>query len=155
MDATLGPLIQQASSVPSHQFHLQMVQRIDVWKAVPDRLLQAGIAGQSLLVSGDQLQRLGCAVPFGLDQDKDPFAQPRVAHQSGVAGTPGRLQQIRHERLPAEHLLGRRLEMMTLAVMSELRPAANWFRIAREWLYGDPPQTELGRQEADYYAGRG
>ena len=67
----------------------------------------------------------------------------------------GRLQQIRHERLPAEHLLGRRLEMMTLAVMSELRPRANWFRIAREWLYGDPPQTELGRLEAEYYAGRG
>jgi predicted unusual protein kinase regulating ubiquinone biosynthesis (AarF/ABC1/UbiB family) len=73
------------------------------------------------------------------------FADPRA----------GRLQQIRHERLPAEHLLGRRLEMMTLAVMSELRPRANWFRIAREWLYGDPPVTELGRLEAAYYAGRG
>jgi hypothetical protein len=45
--------------------------------------------------------------------------------------------------------------MMTLAVMSELRPRANWFRIAREWLYGDPPVTELGRLEAEYYAGRG
>ena len=65
-----------------------------------------------------------------------------------------RLQQIRHERLPAEHLLGRRLEMMTLAVMSQLRPRANWFRIAREWLYGDEPRTELGRLEAAYYAER-
>ena len=67
----------------------------------------------------------------------------------------GRLQQIRHERLPAEHLFGRRLEMMTLAVMSQLRPQANWFRVAREWLYGDAPVTELGHLEAAYYAGRG
>ena len=66
----------------------------------------------------------------------------------------GRLQHIRHERLPAEHLFGRRLEMMTLAVMSQLRPRGNWFRIAREWLYGDEPQTELGALEAAYYADR-
>ena len=44
--------------------------------------------------------------------------------------------------------------MMTLAVMSQLRPRGNWYRIAREWLYGDAPQTELGRLEAAYYAGR-
>ncbi len=62
--------------------------------------------------------------------------------------------QIRHERLPAEHVFGRRLEMMTLAVMSQLRPSGNWYRIAREWLYDDAPVTELGRQEAAYYASR-
>ena len=66
----------------------------------------------------------------------------------------GRIQQIRHERLPAEHLLGRRLEMMTLAVMSQLRPRGNWYRIAREWLYDDEPRTELGRLEAEYHRGR-
>ena len=62
--------------------------------------------------------------------------------------------EIRRETLPAEHLFGRRLEMMTLAVMSQLRPRGNWYRIAREWLYGDAPQTELGELEAAYYAGR-
>jgi predicted unusual protein kinase regulating ubiquinone biosynthesis (AarF/ABC1/UbiB family) len=61
---------------------------------------------------------------------------------------------VRRESLPAEHLFGRRLEMMTLAVMSQLRPRGNWYRIAREWLYDDAPATELGRLEADYYAGR-
>ena len=35
--------------------------------------------------------------------------------------------------------------MMTLAVMSQLRPRGNWYRIAREWIYGDAPLTELGR----------
>ncbi len=62
--------------------------------------------------------------------------------------------QVRRERLPPEHIFGRRLEMMTLAVMSQLRPRGNWYRIAREWLYGDPPATELGRLEAAYYAER-
>ncbi len=62
--------------------------------------------------------------------------------------------EVRRETLPAEHLFGRRLEMMTLAVMSQLRPRGNWYRIAREWLYGDAPRTELGILEAEYYAGR-
>ena len=52
--------------------------------------------------------------------------------------------QMRHETLPPDHLFGRRLEMLTLAVMSQLRARGNWHRIAREWMYGDPPATELG-----------
>ena len=61
---------------------------------------------------------------------------------------------MRHETLPPDHLFGRRLEMLTLAVMGQLRATGNWHRIAREWIYGDPPVTELGRQEAEFYAGR-
>jgi hypothetical protein len=60
--------------------------------------------------------------------------------------------KMRHETLPPDHLFGRRLEMLTLAVMSQLRAHGNWHRIAREWIYGDPPVTELGRQEAEFYA---
>ena len=63
-------------------------------------------------------------------------------------------RRVRHETLPGEHVFGRRVEMMTLAVMSQLRPSANWYRIAREWMYGDEPVTELGRQEAAYYAAK-
>jgi predicted unusual protein kinase regulating ubiquinone biosynthesis (AarF/ABC1/UbiB family) len=63
--------------------------------------------------------------------------------------------QMRHETLPPEHLFGRRLEGLTLAVLGQLRAEANWHRIAREWMYGDAPVTELGRQEAGFYARRG
>jgi hypothetical protein len=31
-----------------------------------------------------------------------------------------------------------------------LRATANWHRIAREWIYGDEPATELGRQEVSF-----
>jgi predicted unusual protein kinase regulating ubiquinone biosynthesis (AarF/ABC1/UbiB family) len=62
--------------------------------------------------------------------------------------------KMRHETLPPDHLFGRRLEMLTLAVLGQLHATANWHRIAREWIYGDPPVTELGRAEADFYARR-
>ena len=52
--------------------------------------------------------------------------------------------KMRHETLPPDHLFGRRLEMLTLAVLGQLRATANWHRIAREWIYGDEPVTELG-----------
>lgn len=35
--------------------------------------------------------------------------------------------------------------------MSQLRASGNWHRIVREWAYGDPPDTELGRAEAEFY----
>jgi hypothetical protein len=60
--------------------------------------------------------------------------------------------QLRHETLPADHLFGRRVEMLTLAVLSQLRATGNWHRVAREWMYGDPPVTELGELEARFYA---
>ncbi len=62
--------------------------------------------------------------------------------------------QLRHESAPPDHIFGRRMEVLTLAVLSQLHARANFHRIAREWFYGDEPATELGRQEADFYAGR-
>jgi predicted unusual protein kinase regulating ubiquinone biosynthesis (AarF/ABC1/UbiB family) len=64
-------------------------------------------------------------------------------------------REMRHQDMRAEHLFGRRMEMLTLAVLSQLRARANWHRIAREWMYGDEPVTELGRQETAFYARTG
>ncbi len=58
--------------------------------------------------------------------------------------------QLRHESAPPEHIFGRRMEVLTLAVLSQLRARGNFHRIAREWLYGDEPATELGEQEASF-----
>ena len=57
--------------------------------------------------------------------------------------------QMRHETLPADHLFGRRVELLTLAVLSPARGEGQLHRIAREWMYGDEPHTELGRDEAE------
>ena len=60
--------------------------------------------------------------------------------------------KMRHESLPPDHLFGRRLEMLTLAVLGQLHARGNWHRIAREWIFGDDPVTELGRLEAGFLA---
>src|ERR1700730_8285938 len=64
-------------------------------------------------------------------------------------------REMRHQDMRAEHLFGRRMEMLTLAVLSQLRATVNWHRVAREWMYGDQPVTELGRQEAEFYGRTG
>jgi hypothetical protein len=59
---------------------------------------------------------------------------------------------MRHETLPADHLFGRRVELLTLAVLSQLEASGNFHRIAREWMFGEAPVTALGREEAAFYA---
>ena len=63
-------------------------------------------------------------------------------------------REMRHQDIRPEHLFGRRMEMLTLAVLSQLRASGNWYRIAREWMYGDDAVTELGREEEAFYASR-
>ena len=63
-------------------------------------------------------------------------------------------RKMRHQDMRPEHLFGRRMELLTLAVLGQLRARNNWHRIAREWVYGDDPVTELGRMEADFYGSR-
>jgi predicted unusual protein kinase regulating ubiquinone biosynthesis (AarF/ABC1/UbiB family) len=60
--------------------------------------------------------------------------------------------QLRHESAPPDHIFGRRMEVLTLAVLSQLHATGNFHRIAREWFYDDDPATELGRQEAAFYS---
>jgi predicted unusual protein kinase regulating ubiquinone biosynthesis (AarF/ABC1/UbiB family) len=62
---------------------------------------------------------------------------------------------MRRESLPAEELMGRRMEIGVVAVLGQLRAKRNWHRIMREWIYADPPATELGEEEWAYFEDRG
>ena len=62
---------------------------------------------------------------------------------------------MRRESVPAEELMGRRMETGVLAVLAQLRAKRNWYRIMREWVYADPPATKLGEQEWEYFELRG
>lgn len=64
-------------------------------------------------------------------------------------------REMRHQTMNPEHLFGRRMEMLTLAVLSQLRARVNWHRVAREWMYGDAAVTELGREEEQFYGRTG
>ena len=52
---------------------------------------------------------------------------------------------MRRESIPADELMGRRMEIGVVAVLGQLRAKRNWHRILREWVYADAPATELGR----------
>ncbi len=62
---------------------------------------------------------------------------------------------MRRESLPADELMGRRMEIGVVAVLGQLRAKRNWHRIMREWIYADPPATPLGEEEWEYFEGRG
>jgi predicted unusual protein kinase regulating ubiquinone biosynthesis (AarF/ABC1/UbiB family) len=62
---------------------------------------------------------------------------------------------VRRESLPADELMGRRMETGLLAVLAQLRATANWHRIMREWVYADPPSTVLGEAEWRYFERKG
>jgi predicted unusual protein kinase regulating ubiquinone biosynthesis (AarF/ABC1/UbiB family) len=86
--------------------------------------------------------------------DREVQLTPEIATKVMIESSDPRsthFREMRHQDMRPEHLFGRRMEMLTLAVLSQLRARANWHRIAREWIYGDPPVTELGHQEAEFY----
>ena len=69
------------------------------------------------------------------------FGDPRSRHW----------QLMRRETMPPQAMLARRMEALTLGVLGQLEATANWHRIAREWLFGDPPSTELGELEQPFH----
>ncbi len=88
-------------------------------------------------------------------EDEEIELRPEIATQVLIDMSDPRSEyfgQLRHEAAPPDHIFGRRMEVLTLAVLSQLRARGNFHRIAREWFYGDPPATELGEQEAEFYA---
>ena len=62
---------------------------------------------------------------------------------------------MRRENLPANELMGRRMESGVLAVLGQLEATRNWFRIGSEWWFAAEPATELGREEWAYFESRG
>ena len=144
--------------MPKHLIELELetqraghegdAQRVwDIWaeggllkrpeKFRPDKLLSQFLDATWWYLTDEEIE----LTPEIATQVMIDMADPRSEH----------FGQMRHETLPADHIFGRRVETLTLAVLGQLRAQANWHRIAREWMYGDPPVTELGRQEAEFY----
>ncbi len=90
--------------------------------------------------------------------DEVVLLSPPIATQAMIESSDPRsthFREMRHQDMRPEHLFGRRMEMLTLAVLAQLGAGANWHRIAREWMYGDAATTELGKLEADFYGRSG
>jgi hypothetical protein len=80
---------------------------------------------------------------------------PRVASEAilqSLAPATDYREEMRGQDLPVEWALLVRTVVSAMALLGQLTATANWHRIAREWVYGDPPATELGQLEADFFA---
>jgi len=118
-------------------------------------LADSGFLPKPELVDPDHLLAfVASAIWWYTTADEPVKLTPDIATQVTIESSDPRSSyfgEMRHQDMRPEHLFGRRMELLTLAVLSQLRASANWHRIAREWMYGDPPVTELGREEADFY----
>src|SRR4051795_10081871 len=62
---------------------------------------------------------------------------------------------MRQQSLPADELMGQRMQTGVLAVLGQLNATRNWMRIGREWWFAEDPATELGRHEWEYFEAKG
>jgi predicted unusual protein kinase regulating ubiquinone biosynthesis (AarF/ABC1/UbiB family) len=148
-----------------------------LFKRMPPGTVELEIAVARAIIEGDagRIMRLGTEVGFFPEPEKfDP--QRVLAHFRAATSwytvdqemqlTPDYATQVlidmsdprseyfgqlRHESAPPDHIFGRRMEVLTLAVIAQLHARGNFHRIAREWFYDDPPATELGAEEAEFY----
>jgi predicted unusual protein kinase regulating ubiquinone biosynthesis (AarF/ABC1/UbiB family) len=61
---------------------------------------------------------------------------------------------MRRETVPADAIFAQRMVGLTFAVIGQLGATRNWHRVAREYLYDEPPATELGEQEESFWPER-
>jgi predicted unusual protein kinase regulating ubiquinone biosynthesis (AarF/ABC1/UbiB family) len=126
-------------------------------KDLIELLHKGGFIGDPALYTEDKIMAQFQDLTWWYTTDEEVLLTPEIATEVMIQMSDPRSRHwgsMRHETLPPDHLFGRRLETLTLAVLGQLRAKANWHRITREWAYGDDPVTELGRAEAEFYARR-
>ena len=64
------------------------------------------------------------------------------------------LDQFESLTLPAEHFVMMRAVMLLIGLLGQLRATGAWLDVAKEWLLGEEPATELGRLEAEFFSSR-
>lgn len=128
-------------------------------KALHELLAKSGFLPHPERVDPDHLLAyIEDAIWWYTTADEVVELKPEIATEVLIESSDVRsshFREMRHQDMRPEHLFGRRMEMLTLAVLAQLHARANWHRIAREWMYGDDPVTELGRQEAEFYGHAG
>ena len=100
----------------------------------------------------EQLRSIYDALCGWLFVDEEYEITPRIVTKAIVEQ--GKMNRS-DVKLPADQIVAARAYVLVLAILGQLRATNNWSRIAREAIYGDPPQTELGRAEAEWLGSAG
>lgn len=83
----------------------------------------------------------------------DPEYAREMLEHGGSPRSP-HYEAMKRQTMPPASLLMRRQEALILVVLSDLRAGADWARIGREYAFGEPPATEMGKADAAFWASR-
>jgi len=121
-----GYLPPDRAEAVQEEFALRLMRRATSWYAVP------------------KFRRFAQTDEAHRDRHERPEGSEREAVRS----------QVNQFTVPPEAILIRRMHGVIAIVLQNLRAGADWGAIAAEYLHGEPPATELGRAEAEFFARR-
>jgi predicted unusual protein kinase regulating ubiquinone biosynthesis (AarF/ABC1/UbiB family) len=148
--------------VDKEQLELEVAALQAVFDANPERLRVAlhdlGFLNNPKKVDAEKLMAHVIAVGGWYMEDREVTVDSRLVMESISAVSDPRSEffdVLRRENVPANELMGRRMEVGVLAVLGQLNATRNWYAIGREWWFAENPATELGREERAYFESRG
>ena len=144
------------------QIELEITALEAVFDEDPEQLRVAlhdlGFLNNPKKIDAEKLMQHVTTVGGWYMQDKDVRISPRYVMKVITAVSDPRSEfydLMRRENVPANELMGRRMETGVMAVLGQLEATRNWYRIGREWWFADEPATELGDEEWAYFEAKG
>jgi predicted unusual protein kinase regulating ubiquinone biosynthesis (AarF/ABC1/UbiB family) len=138
----------------TEQIELEIAALEAIFDDEPERLRKAlhdlGFLNNPQKIDAEQLMEHVKAVGGWYMEDREVTIDSRRVMDAITAVSDPRsefFRLMRLENVPANELMGRRMESGVLAVLGQLEATRNWYRIGREWWFGEPPSTELGELE--------
>jgi predicted unusual protein kinase regulating ubiquinone biosynthesis (AarF/ABC1/UbiB family) len=127
-------------------------------QAVRDALAEIGYIRNPDKIDAEKLMRHVKAVGGWYLEDRETTIDADTVMTAMEAMTDPRSEfydLVRQQSLPADELMGQRMQTGVLAVLGQLRATRNWMRIAQEWWFAAEPATELGVVEWEYFEAKG
>ena len=127
-------------------------------QAVRDALAEIGYLKRPEQIDAEKLMRHVKAVGGWYLEDREVTVDADMVMTAMEAMTDPRSEfydLVRKQSLPADELMGQRMQTGVLAVLGQLRATRNWMRIAKEWWFAAEPATELGVAEWAYFEAKG
>jgi len=144
------------------QIELEIAALEAVFDNDPDRLVEAlhdlGFLRNPKRIDAERMMEHVKAVGGWYMEDRELTIDSELVMRAISAVTDPRsdfYDMMRRENVPANELMGRRMESGVLAVLGQLNATRNWYRIGREWWFAEEPASELGEQEWEFFESKG